>query len=85
MLSIDSELALHQLKATCSSNSAKMNPVYKQLLVALNKPTEDSEITVRAPLLSKVEQQETALLEIDGKASNDQATSAPSLLHGIEL
>jgi hypothetical protein len=71
LLSIGSESALHQLKATCSSDSAKMNSVYKQLLVALNKPTKDSEITVRPPLLRGAEQRDTALLEIDGKASND--------------
>jgi hypothetical protein len=82
--SIGSESALHQLKATCSSDSAKMNPVHRQLSVALDKPTEDSEKTVRPPSPSGAEQRETALPEIDGKASNDQATSAPSLPHGTE-
>jgi len=48
-----------------------MNSVYRQLLVALNKPTKDSKITVRLPLSSRVEQQDTALLEINGKASNN--------------
>ena len=85
MLSIDSESALHQLKATRSSDSAKMNPVHRQPSVALDKPTEDSEITVRPPLPGGAEQRETTLLEIDGKASNDQATSAPSLPYGTEL
>jgi hypothetical protein len=47
--SIGSESALHELKATCSSDSAKMNPVHRQLSVALDKPTEDSETTVRPP------------------------------------
>ena len=84
MLSIDSELALHQLKAMCSSDSGKMNPIHRQPLVALDKPTKDSEITIRTPLPSKAEQWETALLEIDRKAYNDQATSAPSLPHGTE-
>ena len=84
LLSIGSESALHQLKATCSSDSAKMNSVHRQPLVALDKPTEDSEITVRPPLPSGAEQRETALPEIDGKASNDQATSAPSFPHGTE-
>jgi hypothetical protein len=48
-----------------------MNSVYRQLLVALDKPTKDSEITVCPPLPSKAEQQDTALLEIDRKAFND--------------
>jgi hypothetical protein len=68
----------------CNSDSAKTNSVHRQLLVALNKPTEDSEITIRPPLPSGAEQRETALLEIDRKASNDQAISAPSFPHGIE-
>ena len=63
--SIGSESALHQLKATCSSDSAKM-------------------ITVRPPLPSGAEQRGTALPEIDGNASNNQATSAPSFAHGTE-
>jgi hypothetical protein len=75
---------LYQLKATCSSDSTKMNPVYRQLSGALDKPTEDSETTVRLPSPSRAEQRETALPEIDRKASNNQATSAPSLLHRIE-
>jgi hypothetical protein len=62
-----------------------MNPVHRQLSVTLDKPTEDSEITVRPPLPSRTEQQETALPEINGKALNDQATSAPSLPHRTEL
>lgn len=82
--SIGSELALHQLKATCSSGSAKVNPVYRQLSVALDKPTEDSETTVCPPSPSGAEQRETALPEIDGNVSNDQATSAPSLPRGTE-
>jgi hypothetical protein len=82
--SIGSESALYQLKATCSSDSAKMNPVHRQLSGALDKPTEDSETTVRPPSPSGAEQQETSLPEIDGKASNNQATSAPSLPHGTE-
>jgi hypothetical protein len=61
-----------------------MNSVHKQPLVALNKLTKDSEITIRPPLLSRVEQRETALLEIDRKASNNQATSAPSFPYRIE-
>ncbi len=83
LLSIGSESALHQLKATCSSDSAKIHPVHRQPSVALDKPTEDREITVRPPLPSGVEQRETALPEIDGNTSNDQAT-APSLPHGTE-
>jgi hypothetical protein len=82
--SIGSESALHQLKATCSSDSAKMNPVHRQLSMTLDKPTEDREIAVRPPLPSGAEQRETALPEIDGNASNDQATSAPALPHGTE-
>jgi hypothetical protein len=84
LLSIGSESALHQLKATCSSDSAKMNPVRRQPSVALDKPTEDYVITVRPPLPSGAEQRETVLPEIDGNTSNDQATSAPSLPHGTE-
>ena len=84
LLSIGSESALHQLKATCSSDSAKMNSVHRQPSVALDKPTKDSEITIRPPLPSGAEQRDTALLEIDGKASNDQATSAPSFPHRTE-
>ena len=30
MLSKDSESALHQMKAMCSSDSAKMNPIHRQ-------------------------------------------------------
>jgi hypothetical protein len=60
LLLISSKSALHQLKAMCSSNSAKMNSVHKQLLVALDKLTKDSEITVRAPLPSGAEQRETS-------------------------
>jgi hypothetical protein len=82
--SIGSESALHQLKATCSSDNAKMNPIHRQPLVALDKPTENSKITVRPPLPSGAEQRETALPEIDGNASNDQTTPAPSLPHGTE-
>jgi hypothetical protein len=82
--SIGGESALYQLKATYSSNSAKMNPVHRQPSVALDTPAEDSEITVRPPLTSGAEQRETALPEIDGQASNDQATSTPSLPHGTE-
>jgi hypothetical protein len=55
MPSIDSESALHQLKATCSSDSAKTNPVHRQPSVALDKPTEDREIAVRPPLPSGAE------------------------------
>jgi hypothetical protein len=54
--SIGSESALHQLKATCSSDSARMNPVHGQPSVALDKSTEDREITIRPPLLSGAEQ-----------------------------
>jgi len=61
-----------------------MNPIHRQLSVALDKLTEDSETTVRPPSPSGAEQREIALPEIDGKASNDQATLAPSLLHGTE-
>jgi hypothetical protein len=61
-----------------------MNSVHKQPLVALNKPTEDSKVTVRPPLPSGAEQRDTALLEIDRIASNDQATSAPSFPHRTE-
>jgi hypothetical protein len=84
MLSMDSESALHQLKATCSSDSTKMNPVHREPSVALDKPTRGSEIIVRPPLPSGAEKRKTALPEIDGKASNDQATSAPSLPHRTE-
>ena len=76
--------ALRQLKATCSSDSPKMNPVHRQPSVALDKPTKGRENTVRPPLPSGAEQRETTLPEIDGKASNDQATSAPSLPHRTE-
>jgi hypothetical protein len=54
-----------------SNNSIKINPVYKQLLVALNKLTKGSKITIYPSLLSKAEQQETALLEINKKAFNN--------------
>jgi hypothetical protein len=80
--SMGSESALHQLKATCSSDSAKIDPVHRQPLVALDKATKDREITV--PPLPEAEQRETASPEIDGNTSNDQATSAPSLPHGTE-
>jgi hypothetical protein len=80
--SMGSESALHQLKATCNNDSAKIDPVHRQPLVALDKATKDREITV--PPLPEAEQRETALPEIDGNTSNDQATSAPSLPHVTE-
>jgi hypothetical protein len=85
MLSIDSKSVLYQLKVTYSSDSSKMNPVYRQLPVALNKSTEGREITVRSPLASRAEQQETALPEIDRKVSNDQATLQEITLPGPTL
>jgi hypothetical protein len=74
--SIGRQPALHQPMATCSSDSAKMNSVHRQPSAALSKPTEDGEITVRPPL--------PAGAEVDGKASSDQATAAPSFPHGTE-
>ena len=79
-----SESALHQLKATSSSDSAKRNPVHRQPLVTLDKSTEDSQITAHPPLPSGA-QRETALPEIHGKASDDEATLAASSRHGTEL
>ena len=76
--SIGSESALHQLKATCNSDSAKTNAVHRQPSAALDKPTEDREITVRPPLPSGAEQRETALSETHGNTSNDQGPAESS-------
>ena len=65
--SIVSELALYQ--AIYSSDSAKGNAFYRQLLVALDESTEDSQSTHPPLLQSKVEQQEATFTEINGKAS----------------
>jgi hypothetical protein len=86
MPSMGSESALHQLKATYSSDSAKRNSVHGQPSATLGNSTEDGQ-TVRPPSPSGTEQRETALPEIDGidgKASDKQATLAPSLPHGTE-
>jgi len=68
------------LQPMSSSDSAKRNSVYGQPSVTLDTSTEESQTTVYPPLLSGAEQRETALPEIDGKPSSDQATLASSLL-----
>ena len=69
--SIGSKSAVHQLKATHSSDNTKRNAVHRQLSVALDKVTKDSQTTIYTPSPS-VEQRETALPEIDGKGSDAQ-------------
>jgi hypothetical protein len=80
------EPALHLLKATCSSDSAMRDAAHKQPSVAitLDGSTEDSQTTCIPPFLINAEQRETALPEINGKASDAQAPSAPSLSHGTK-
>lgn len=70
MPSVGSESALHQLKATYSSDSAKGNAVHRQPSVALDESTGDSQTALLPPLRSEAEQQETAFAEIDGKPSD---------------
>jgi hypothetical protein len=79
MPSICSESALHQLKATYSSDSTKTNSDHRKPSVVLDKSTEDSRVTVRPPLPIGA-----ALLETDGKTSDDQATLTPSVTQGTE-
>lgn len=79
--SVGNGSALHQLKATYSSN--KRNAVHKQPSASLGKPTEDTQTTI-SPLPSGVEPREIALLEIDGNAPDAQASSAPSSAHETE-
>ncbi|CZR68400.1 uncharacterized protein PAC_18299 [Phialocephala subalpina] len=82
--SMSSESALHQLKATYSSDGVNRNAIHRQPSATLDQPTEDIQTTVSPPSPSAPELRDTALPEIDGKASDAQAPSAPSLPHVAE-
>jgi hypothetical protein len=71
------ELAPDLPKPTPSSNSAIGDEVYRQPSVAIDDSTENSQTTCLPSLPGEVEQRETALLEIDGKASEAQAICLP--------
>src|SRR5207248_11588226 len=79
-----SESAQHQLKATYSSDGDKSNAVHTQPSATLGKAIEGIQTTISPPSPSAPEPRETALPEIDGKTSDAQAPSAPSLPHVAE-
>ncbi|TVY15624.1 hypothetical protein LARI1_G009016 [Lachnellula arida] len=70
---ISSESVMHQLKAMYSSGTATRNAVR---IVVPDESTQDGR-TIRPSSPSEVEQQETALPEIDGEASGNQAAPTP--------